>query len=167
VAGTSDPSPVGATAPTAREIQAIGAHGSLAGSGHRIALMNQAGQAVAIPTGGWGHGQSRLFASTSRPAILTWKAYSFLAPGGAAYEPARSVAAQSGQTFGCRSALQFLAHRTKSVGEPLDLNGIVTAAELNHVEWVRSAKVRVAEALFLERLLEVTRELLPPSGLHE
>ena len=311
--GIFDQSPAAAAAPTAREIQAIGAHGSLAGPAHRAALMNQAGQVLGIPTGGWGHGQSRLFehgdvrlvwllrrfatrsvaervatnlkrvvqvgvadlmltvvtvarensgaladvsmrmidtwndggldflwaekdrlglprsvvgawrqhekmispetghpvapayipardqmlayaaqlrssyehqfrghltmllgpqadaavARTSRPSLLTWKAYAFLAPGGAVYDPAKTVAAQSGQTFGCRSALLFLAHRMRSMNDQFDLNGILTLPDLDHVEWVRSAKVRVAEALFLERLLAVARELLPPSGLYE
>lgn len=311
--GIFDEAPGGGTAPTAREIQAIGAHGSLAGVGHRTALMNQAGQLLGIPPGGWHHGQSRLFehrdlrlvwllrrlavrsvservaanlsrtaqvagaeimltvvttarekgdaladvsmrmidtwheggldflwaernrlglprsitsawrrrdvmispethnpvapawipardqtlayaaqlrssfdhqfrrhiaallgtqadaaiARASRPALLTWKAYSFLAPGGAPYDPARTVAAQSGQPFGCRSALMFLAHRAASRSAQLDLNEVLTEPDLNHVEWVRSSKVRAAEALFLERLLTVTRELLPPAGLYE
>lgn len=310
--GIFDENPRGGPAPTAREIQAIGAHGSLAGAEHRTALMNQAGHLLGIPPGGWHHGQSRLFerrdvrlvwllrrfavrsaservaanlsraaqiagadtmltvvtaarengaaltdvsmrtidtwneggldflwaekdrlglpksvtgawrrhdmispetgnrvapafipardqtlayaaqlrssyehqfrrhlssllgaqadaalARASRPALLTWKAYSFLAPGGASYDPAKSVAAQSGQPFGCRSALMFLAHRATSQGTQLDLNEILTVPDLNHVEWVRSSKVRAAEALFLERLLTVTRELLPPAGFHE
>jgi hypothetical protein len=310
--GIFDNIPSGA-APTAREIQAIGAHGSLAGVGHRTALMNHAGQLLGIPPGGWHHGQSRLFehrdlrlvwllrrfavrsvservaanlartiqvagpdimltvvtaarengaaladvsmrmidtwndggldflwaekdrlglpksitgawrrretmispethnrvapafipardqtiayaaqlrssyehqfrrhlstllgiqadtaiGRASRAALLTWKAYSFLAPGGASYDPGKTVAAQSGQPFGCRSALMFLAHRATSRGAQLDLNEILTVPDLNHVEWVRSSKVRAAEALFLERLLTVTRELLPPAGLYE
>jgi len=95
------------------------------------------------------------------------KANSFLAPGGAPYDPARTVAAQSGQPFGCRSALLFLAHRGASRAAQLDLNEILTVPDLNRVEWVRSSKVRTAEALFLERLWTVTRELLPPAGLYE
>jgi len=106
-------------------------------------------------------------ARASHPALLTWKAYSFLAPGGAPYDPARSVAAQSGQPFGCRSALAFLAHRAASRGGQVDLNEILSVPDLNQVEWVRSSKVRAAEALFLERLLTVTRELLPPVGLYK
>ena len=46
---------------------------------------------------------------TSRIAKLVWRAYAFLAPGGAEYHPGSSVAAQSGQHFGCRTALQFLS----------------------------------------------------------
>jgi hypothetical protein len=302
--------PSSGAVPTAREIQAIGAHGSIAGPEHRIALMNQVGRVLGIPQGGWNHGQSRLFeqrdirlvwllrrfavrsaservaanlsrvsqlgggdimltvattarensgaladisvrmidtwneggldflwaekdrlglpqsvtrawrrhramispethhrvapafipardqtlayaaqlrssyehqfrrylsallgpqadvvgARASRPAVMTWKSYSFLAPGGAPYEPTKTVAIQSGQAFGCRSALLFLAHRAASRRTELDLNEILTVPDLNHVEWVRSSKVRVAEALFLERLLTVTRELLPPAG---
>lgn len=104
-------------------------------------------------------------ARASRVAALVWKTYSFLAPGGADYDPKRSVAAQSGQPFGSRTALTFLAHRAAANREDLDLDGILTVPDLNHVEWVRSAKVRVAEALFLERMWTVTRELLPPSDL--
>ena len=67
----------------------------------------------------------------------------------------------------CRSALMFLANRAGPGKVPVDLNGILTVPDLNHVEWVRSSKVRAAEALFLERLLTVTRELLPPEGLYK
>lgn len=311
--GIFDDSPRSGIAPTAREVQAIGAHGALSGAAHRTSLMNQAGEVLGIPPGGWHHGQSRLFehrdvrlvwllrrfavrsvaqrvagnlgraatfsgadimltvvtaarehgsalsdvsmrmidtwddggldflwaekdrlglpksitgawrrrdemispethhrvapafipardqtlayaaqlrsaydhqfrrhltdllgaqadaavARASRPALLVWKAYSFLAPGGAPYDPTRTVAAQSGQTFGCRSALLFLSHRAASRAPQLDLNEIVTVSDLNHVEWVRSSKVPTAEALFLERLWTVTRELLPPAGLYE
>lgn len=41
-----------------------------------------------------------------------------------------------------------------------------TVPDLNSVEWVRSSKPRVAEALFLERLLTVVCEILPPAGLY-
>lgn len=101
-------------------------------------------------------------ARTSRVATLVWKAYSFLAPGGADYDSKRSIAAQSGRTFGSRSAMLFLASRSRSSGNELNLDDILSVAELNDVEWVRSAKVRTAEALFLERMWTVTRELLPP-----
>jgi hypothetical protein len=103
-------------------------------------------------------------AMTSRPALLVWKAYSFLAPGGAQYDPKKSIAAQSGQGFGSGSAVQALAHLVGS--DSLDLDAILRVPELNSVEWVRSAKIRAAEALFLERLLTVARELLPPAWLH-
>ena len=101
-----------------------------------------------------------IVAATSRPALLVWKAYSFLAPGGGQYDPKKTIAAQSGQRFGCRSALQALAGLGTSGS--LDLDGILRIPEFNSVEWVRSAKTRAAEALFLERLLTVVREVLPP-----
>jgi hypothetical protein len=41
------------------------------------------------------------------------------------------------------------------------LDDIVTDHTLDHLEWVRSAKTRAAETLFLERLLKRARELLP------
>jgi hypothetical protein len=99
-------------------------------------------------------------AVTSRPALLVWKAYSFLAPGGNQYDPKKTIAAQSGQRFGCHSAVQALARLGPS--ESLDLDGILRMPDFNSVEWIRSAKTRAAEALFLERLLRVVREILPP-----
>jgi hypothetical protein len=306
-----DRPPEGASVPTAREIQALGAHAALASVSHRATLMNAVGRAVGVPPGGWKHGQSRLFedgdirlvwllrrlahdsvaarvasnlsraghlipgdlmltlvtaarengsgalsdlsmkkidswysggldflwadrgrlglpksvtdewekrkeftshetgntvypakipardqilayaaqirlnydlrfqghlrtilgggagvsfVQASRIAKLVWKAYAFLAPGGTEYHPGSSVAAQSGQHFGCKTALQFLAHRDViAPGDRADLNGILTLADFNHIEYVRSAKIRVTEALFLERMLTVTRELLPPA----
>lgn len=58
---TFDLPPAGAPAPTAREIQAVGAHGALATKTHRAMLMNQIGRIVGIPPSGWSHGQSQLF----------------------------------------------------------------------------------------------------------
>jgi hypothetical protein len=100
----------------------------------------------------------------SRVARLVWRAYAFLLPTGGDYRPHSSVAAQSGRHFGCRTALQFLAHRAgASPGGRVDLDGIVTIPDFTHVEAIRSARIRVAETLYLERMLTVTRELLPPS----
>lgn len=114
-----------------------------------------------------GSAATSVISRTSRVAMLVWKAYAFLAPGGAAYDPHRSVAGQSGQRFGCRSALQYVAAAATSGGRPVqDLNGIVTLPDLNSVEWVRSSKIRAAEGLYLERLLTVVRELLPLGGRH-
>lgn len=99
----------------------------------------------------------------SRHALCVWKAYAFLAPGGRAYDPKRTVAAQSGQPFGSATAVQYLVHQAKNTqataGEILD--AVTTDLALNHVEWVRIAKVRVAEAFFMERLLAASAELLP------
>lgn len=311
--GTLEIAPTGASAPTAREVQAVGAHGALATRSHRAMLMNQIGRLLGIPPSGWSHGQSQLFergdirlvwllrrlavkraaeriaanlgrasqvgvadlmltvvtaarensaaltdvsmrtidtwheggldflwaernrlglprsvtdawrerptfishetgrpvapayipardqvtaygaqlrasfdrnfrkhvnavlgregdasiSRLSRTAMLVWKAYSFLAPGGADYDSKRTVASQSGRPFGCRTAVLFLAQHAGSDPLRCDLNDIVTVSDLNHVEWVRSAKVRAAEALYLERLLTVVRELLPPAGLYQ
>ncbi len=99
-------------------------------------------------------------AVTSRPALLVWKAYSFLAPGGTQYDPKKTIASQSGQGFGCRSAVQAIASRDGI--DSLDLDAILHMPDFNSVEWIRSAKTRAAEALFLERLLTVVREILPP-----
>ena len=109
-----------------------------------------------------GNAAGTRLAVTSRPALLVWKAYSFLAPGGRSYDPKMTVASQSGQKFGCRTAIEAVA--ASRVG-PIDLDDILRLPDLNSVEWVRSAKVRAAEALFLERLLTVVRETLPPGWI--
>jgi hypothetical protein len=95
----------------------------------------------------------------TRSSELVWRAYSFLSPGGPPFDKARSVGAQSGQRFGIGTALSYVREIGGEKG--LDLDRIVTDAQLNHVEWVRIAKVRAAETLFLERLLTMAQELLP------
>ena len=101
-------------------------------------------------------------ARASRIALLVWRAYAFLAPGGNAYDPSKSLRDQLGQRFGQRSALGFYAHKAKEQGRAPALDDIVTDRSLDHLEWVRSAKTRAAETLFLERLLKRARELLSP-----
>ncbi len=114
-----------------------------------------------------GRGAGAALVQMSRVARLVWRAYAFLLPGGADYRPRSSVAAQSGQHFGCRTALLFLAHRGgESSSGRIDLNGILDIPDFTHVEAIRSARVRAAETLYLERMLTVTRELLPPSELY-
>lgn len=100
-------------------------------------------------------------AASSRIARLIWQAYAFLAPGGRAYEPKRPVRAQQGQTFGSQTALSYVvaSGRATDAAAPVNLSKIFQDPELNHTEWVRSAKTRVAETLFLERLLTTLREL--------
>ncbi len=100
-------------------------------------------------------------ARASRVAIMIWQAYTFLAPGGRSFEPAKDVAAQLGQSFGVRSALGFVADHAKKSGDKADLNLVVNEDKLNRSAWVRSAKTRTAEALFLERLLKQARLMLP------
>jgi hypothetical protein len=56
-----------------------------------------------------------------------------------------------------------LEHRAAANEGVLDLDDILAVPDLNHVEWIRSAKVRAAEVRFLERTWNVTRELLQPS----
>jgi len=48
----------------------------------------------------------------------------------------------------------------KAAGTP-DLDLLIKDPDLKHAEWVRSAKTRAAETLFLERLWKRVRELLP------
>jgi len=100
-------------------------------------------------------------AASSRVARLIWQAYAFLAPGGRAYDPKQPVRAQLGQTFGSQTALSYVVAngRATDAAAPVNLSKIFQDPELNHTEWVRSAKTRVAETLFLERLLTTLREL--------
>lgn len=93
-----------------------------------------------------------------RVATLVWKAYAFLAPGGRDYDPKRSLSPQLGQQFGCYTPLTYLAS-TAQPGATRALDRILTETALNNSEWVRIAKVRVAEALFLELLLQDARAL--------
>jgi len=59
-----------------------------------------------------------------------------------------------------RSATSDKKQAGESQPGPLDLDQIIKDSNLNLVEWVRIAKARAAEALFLERLLKTARELL-------
>jgi len=96
-------------------------------------------------------------ARMSRAARLAWQAYAFLAPGGRRFERASPMRIQLGRGFGVQTALAYLLAMAREEGRPLDLDRVLTDPALNGTEWVRSAKTRVAEALFLERLLaEVT-----------
>lgn len=97
----------------------------------------------------------------SRPAVLAWAAYAFLAPGGREFDPKKTLASQLGQHFGSRTALDYVAQLAKKAGGKPDLDLLIKDPQLNHTEWVRSAKTRAAETLFLERLLKRARELLP------
>lgn len=98
----------------------------------------------------------------SRIARTVWKAYAFLAPGGRVFDTARSVAQQTGRPFGHATALEYIASSAATKASRRDLlDEILTDPELNRIEWVRIAKARAAEALFLERLWRTTREILP------
>jgi hypothetical protein len=96
---------------------------------------------------------------TPRAALLAWKSYAFLAPGGEVYNVKKPLSSQMGQRFGIRTCLQFI----KSVDERMPLELLITDSRFNHSEWIRIAKVRTAEALFLERILSTTRALLVPT----
>src|SRR3569833_775255 len=99
-----------------------------------------------------------VLASLSRAARLIWQAYAFLAPGGRQYAPARQLRLQLGRGFGVQTALGYLLAAARAEGRPVDLERVMTDPALNGTEWVRSAKTRVAEALFLERLVAEVRE---------
>lgn len=99
-----------------------------------------------------------------RVSSLIWKAYAFLAPGGVAFDTNQSFASQKGQKFGCFTALTYVAQTPQPIAiAPNYLNAILVDANLNDLEWVRIAKARVAEALYLEHLLRTTRPLLSPA----
>lgn len=100
-------------------------------------------------------------AGASRLALLVWQAYAFLSPGGNPYDPKVRLRAQLGQHFGHGSALGFYADKAKTEKRAPSLDDILTDHSLDHLEWLRSAKTRAAETLFLERLLKRARELLP------
>ena len=97
-------------------------------------------------------------ANLSRASRLMWQAYAFLAPGGRRYERALPLRLQLGRGFGVQTALGYLLAVARDEGRPLDLDRVLTDPVLNGTEWVRSAKTRVAEALFLERLLAAVRD---------
>jgi len=97
----------------------------------------------------------------SRPAMLAWAAYAFLAPGGRAFDPKKTLASQLGQHFGSRTALDYVEHMAKKAAGTPGLDLLIKDPHLDHTEWVRSAKTRAAETLFLERLWKRARELLP------
>jgi len=96
-------------------------------------------------------------ANLSRAARLAWQAYAFLAPGGRRFEPAVPTRMQLGRGFGVQTALGYVLARARETNGPVDLDRVLTDPVLNGTEWVRSAKTRVAEALFLERLLGEVR----------
>jgi hypothetical protein len=107
-----------------------------------------------------------MLAASSRVARLVWQEYSFLAPGGHLYHPEQRTPSQIGRGFGSQTALSYIIKSGRSIdlGRSGTLNQILTDPMLNHTEWVRSSKTRVAETLFLERLLTAVRELKFPSG---
>ena len=97
----------------------------------------------------------------SRMALLVWQAYAFLAPGGSPYDPKKKLGAQLGQNFGHASALGYYAAKAKEEKRAPSLDDILTDHGLDHLEWIRSAKTRAAETLFLELLLKHARQILP------
>lgn len=100
-------------------------------------------------------------ARASRLALLVWQAYAFLAPGGSPFDPNVRLRDQIGQQFGHASALGFYAHKARTEKKAPSLDEILTDHSLDHLEWLRSAKTRAAETVFLERLWKRARELLP------
>jgi hypothetical protein len=98
-----------------------------------------------------------------RVASMIWKTYAFLAPGGPEFDRTKTVEMQKGQKFGCFTALTYFSLAPPSAALGVDyLNAILTSKHINAVEWVRIAKARVAEALYLEHLIREARAVLIP-----
>jgi hypothetical protein len=98
-----------------------------------------------------------------RVASMIWKTYAFLAPGGPEFDSAKTVEMQTGQKFGCFTALTYFSLAPSSAALGVDyLNAILTNKHINAIEWVRIAKARVAEALYLEHLLREARAVMVP-----
>jgi hypothetical protein len=98
--------------------------------------------------------------SASRPALIVWQAYAFLAPGGR-FDPKKKLRDQLGRSFGSGAALGYYAHKAKDEKRKPRLDDILTDHGLERLEWFHSAKTRAAETLFLELLLKRARQLLP------
>jgi hypothetical protein len=101
-------------------------------------------------------------ARASRIGRMVWQSYAFLAPGGKTFDPKQSLASQADQSFGSLTALQYVLHKSRGAhpSAQVDLELIFRDPALNVSAWVRSAKSRVVETLFLERLLTTVRELV-------
>jgi len=67
-------------------------------------------------------------------AVLVWRAYAFLAPGGAPYEPLRPLSTQLGQHFGNGSALGYFASKARDEGRPPSLDDVLSSHDLDHLE---------------------------------
>ena len=111
----------------------------------------------------WIRSKGKAGSTACRVATLIWKAYAFLAQGGSEYDPSKTFDSQRGQKFGVFKALTYvtLAPALPALG-PHYLNRILVDTQLNTVEWVRIAKARVAEALYLEHLLREARKAMVP-----
>jgi hypothetical protein len=131
-------------------------------------LLAYAAQIAASFTQNFGHNLRQEFreqaatalAGASRPALLVWQAYAFLAPGGSPYDAKKGLQGQLGQHFGHRSALGFYAQKANEEEQAPSLDQILTDHSLDHLEWFRSAKTRAAETLFIERLLKRGRDVI-------
>ncbi len=99
----------------------------------------------------------KLRTASTRVGKIVWQALCFLAPGGARFQAGQPLAAQAGQRFGAQSVLEYLV--STSPGDTIDLDRVFSDSELNRSAWIRSAKVRTAECLFVERLLSTVRDL--------
>jgi hypothetical protein len=102
----------------------------------------------------------KALADMTDDARLLWQAYAFRAPGGNEFDP--RVGPKHGKHFGAKTALGYLVHRAKEEKREIDLNAILTDSSFNRTFYVRSAKERVAEAVFLEELLK--RSATAPSS---
>jgi hypothetical protein len=100
---------------------------------------------------------ARLRPVSTRVGTVVWQALCFLAPGGAHFRVGESLAGQIGQRFGAQSILEYLMGA--ATGGGIDLDRVFKDPLLNHSAWIKSAKIRAAECMFLERLLSTVRDL--------
>jgi hypothetical protein len=99
----------------------------------------------------------RLHAVSTRVGTMVWQALCFLAPGGTHFRAGESLALQIGQRFGAQSILEYLMSTATAGG--IDLDRVFKDPQLNQSAWIKSAKIRAAECMFLERLLSTVRDL--------
>jgi hypothetical protein len=101
-------------------------------------------------------------ARLTRVGQTIWHALAFLAPAGRHFDPGKTLHEQVDQHFGSRTALGYLVHRARAHNPrgPVDLNDIYRDHTINVSAFVKSAKTRTVETLFLERLLTTVRELV-------
>jgi hypothetical protein len=92
-----------------------------------------------------------LLDSLSKDATRVWQAYSFVAHGGAPFDP--KVGPHHGQGFGVIPAFGYLRHLASQAGMPFDMNAILTTPSLHHTDYVKVAKARAMEATLFEELL--------------
>ncbi len=100
---------------------------------------------------GEANGKEALAALTDE-ARQVWEALAFVVPRGRKFDPS-TVGQFTRRDFGVRSALGYLIDKAGKEGRDTSLNEILTDPSLNLSNHVKKAKVRAAEAAFVDELL--------------